>query len=492
MAKIGIIHTEVSSDTEQTAASFAEVIESEALEEGKTYYVICQALVEADSKTETVEFKLVDKTNSDTLLAGSHCIKEFVQTGYCETYSWLGKFTVGSSGGGVSFQQKGTGTSAVRTHYLSMLFLDLTNMNPEDYFFAADTTAATHTITLADRVTHSIPKPPANQEWLIFGFVEYDVNSIADRTEALLFMDDGGGTYNTPLCQTEGENNTEITQLWMSRTYNVSGDGITTWKMQSRDVTTATTQAGYVSSKLFGLNLDAFTSSSSSYTDAAQTTTSTSFQTIETITIHPDDTDNVIVGGNSIFAGLATTRKSREVITVDGAYVPNSVPFSEYAINMYDNDALPPTPYIGTYSVTAPTTSNTINLDVKKNTSSDIGWQNSNLWAFGTALVDWYQDTGGSKVVGEDWVTLWNPEQRNISTDTIYATTIGVWVDSGDVAYIHVSNLHGPDDDGLRLVGGRIEYFTVYPRGVGIIKATTDDSALSANVHWSIISRKTD
>lgn len=97
--------------------------------------------------------------------------------------------------------------------------------------------------------------------------------------------------------------------------------------------------------------------------------------------------------------------------------------------------------------------------------------------------------TGKTTAIGENWTTLWNP---NSGDDTVYATTIGVWVTSGDVAYVHVSNLHGAADEGYKLKENRVEYFTMYPRGVGLIKARTDDAALTADVHWSIVTRKTD
>ena len=70
-------------------------------------------------------------------------------------------------------------------------------------------------------------------------------------------------------------------------------------------------------------------------------------------------------------------------------------------------------------------------------------------------------------------------------------TTIGVEIDAGETAqvYIRVANLHGSSDEGLRLIPGHRENFTLYPRGLGKVEAKTNSG--SAEVRWTVIARKT-
>jgi hypothetical protein len=122
MASIGIIHKTVSAEVASTSTSFAEVAETDALVSGKTYYVICHGLVEGSSNSGVFQWRLVDRTNSDAVLSNSTQIREVSVANATQGYFYVGKFTAGSGGGGLAFEQQsiaGIG-QAVRTQYLSL------------------------------------------------------------------------------------------------------------------------------------------------------------------------------------------------------------------------------------------------------------------------------------------------------------------------------------------------------------------------------------
>ena len=153
MSAIGIIETTVSSVVENTTTDFVEVVESTALTSGTTYYIICHALVEGDSKNEVFQWRLVDRTNGDAVLSNATLKREGTRDSMTQSYYYVGRVVAGSDGGGIAFEQASASGESCRTQYLSMLILDLENMDATDFFFANDTTSATHTTSYVDRAT---------------------------------------------------------------------------------------------------------------------------------------------------------------------------------------------------------------------------------------------------------------------------------------------------------------------------------------------------
>ena len=387
MTSISTIHTTVGTEVATTGVTFAEVAESDALTDGKTYYVICHGLVESDSASVVSQWRLVDRTNSDAVLAGSTLKREVTQANKTQGYSYIGKITAGSDGGGIAFEQSSSIGQIARTQYLSMILLDLSEMNSSDYFYATDTTSATHTTTMADRVQKTITSDP-DDEWLVFGFCETSMDSISLNAEAVLYCDNPASENSEPLWSYEGEDLTEILQFWTCRVFTIiedpSGKSVD-FAIKSRDDAVGT-QNTYESSSLLGLRLNAFEQSVSEYTSAETSTTATTWQELESLSITPDTTGSVLVFGASIFDGDSTQRKTYERIQVDSVTSPNSVPDSEYSANMNDGSSLIPLPYATQYTGTADTSA-TISLDVKKEHSADTGWLQYTLCAFSTELV---------------------------------------------------------------------------------------------------------
>ena len=152
MATIGVIETTVSAEVTSTSTSFTQVVESSALTSGTTYYIVCHALVDGNASNDVFEWQLVDSTNSDAILSNSTLKREPHSIDTSQSYCFVGRITAGSDGGGIAFEQRTVNAiRTVRTQYLSMLIFDVSNLESSDFFYANDSTSATHTTSYVDR-----------------------------------------------------------------------------------------------------------------------------------------------------------------------------------------------------------------------------------------------------------------------------------------------------------------------------------------------------
>jgi hypothetical protein len=95
--------------------------------------------------------------------------------------------------------------------------------------------------------------------------------------------------------------------------------------------------------------------------------------------------------------------------------------------------------------------------------------------------------TAGSETLNSaTYTTLFDPSASGS------VTTVAVWIlDSvSEEVHVHVSNLHASGDVGMRLLPGKVEYFTIYPRGLGLVKAICSTS--TPVVYYSVVSKKLD
>ena len=385
MASLGVIHTSVSTEVASTSTSFTEVVESSALTDGTTYYIICHALCEGDGNAKVFEWQLVDRTNGDAVLSNSTMKREPVTANTCQSYTFIGRITAGSDGGGLAFEQKSVATKTVRTQYLSMLLIDVSNLETSDYFYANNTTAATHTTTYADRASLTVSSPTADDTYLMFGWVATDTNHLGKN--ALMRMQVTQGVdpvRNYPEISYEGEDFTEVLNWWICRPYTMSSSSAT-FTIQTKDDDLTGDENEYLESTIFGLRLDAFENFNSAYTEDETTSTSTSFIELESFSFTPDSTGDVIVAACSVFDADGANRSSYERVQVDGTTKPNDVPDNE--VNARSNDAtdLLGLPYITRYDGVADT-AKTLDLDVKKSPTANIGWLNYSLSAFSAEI----------------------------------------------------------------------------------------------------------
>ena len=386
MTAIGVINTTVSSTVTSTLQSFAEVVESSALTSGTTYYVICHALVEGDSNGKVFQWRLVDRTNSDAVLSNSTCKREPARVDETQSFYYVGRFTAGSGGGGLAFEQQAdTAGNTVRTQYLSMVLLDLSNMDATDFFFANNTTSASHTISYVDRATLTASSPTAGDTYLMFGWVATDTNAVSRQAEMRMeVVASGETTLTAPSISYEGEDLTEVLNWWTCRPYTMSAND-TTFTIQTRD-DTAGTQNTYLESTILGFRLNAFENFASTYTDAETTTTSSDWQQLATHSFTPDTTGDVIVAGCSIFQGDEVYARSYERVQVGGLTRPNAQVDSNYSAVQNDATDKLALSYITQIGGTA-ANALTIDMDVKKNVVTDTGWQEYSLSVFSAELA---------------------------------------------------------------------------------------------------------
>ena len=380
MASIGLIETTVSTEVASTSTSFTEVVESSTLAKSTTYYVICHALVEGSNANQVFQWRLVDRSNAVSIVVANSTMKREVNAANkTQSYTFVGRFTSGTGTGGLAFEQLTPSGHTVRTQYLSMVILDLSNLESTDFFFANDTTTATHTTTFADRATATVASPTSGDTFLVFGWISTNTDNASKNAE-MRIEKTGGTTTTTPLISYEGEDLSEVLNWWMCRPYTMTADS-TTWTIQSRDDSPTGTENEYAASNLLGIRLNAFEKFDSGYTDIETLTTSTTWVELKSLSITPDTTGDVIAVGSSVFRPQSTNRSCYQRITVGGATKPNTVPESEFNACSNDGIDLLGMPYVTTYSGTADTSA-TIDLDVKKTASANIGWKEYTLAAF--------------------------------------------------------------------------------------------------------------
>jgi hypothetical protein len=384
MSSIGIIHTTVGTEVASTSTSFTEVVESAALTGGTTYYVICHALVEGTSNSKVFEWRLVDRTNSDTVLSNSTTIREPAESNKTQGYEFVGKFTTGSGGRGLAFEQKAPDVfEEVRTQYLSMVILDLDNMDINDYFYNNNTTTTALTNSFQSFATHTTT-PTASDDWLVFGWQSTQIDDITHSTEIKLFCSDASGSTDVPLISFEAEDLTEQSNNWLCRAYTMTG-AESTWSIKSRMDATTATPNDHLESTIFGLRLSAFVNHNYGYT-ASLVTTSTGWTELDSNALTPDSTGDVIAVAFSAFDAGSTLRRSFQRIQVDGTTSPNSRPTYEFACISNDSTDVLGMPYITNYSGIKDT-SKTVDLDAKKQSSAEYGWLTYTLAQFTAEII---------------------------------------------------------------------------------------------------------
>ena len=389
MAQISVIHTTVSSAVAGTATSFAEVVESDALVSGKTYYIVCHGITKGNNSNQVFQWRLVDRTNSDAVLSNSTLIREATQNNVTQAYYFVGRITAGGDGGGIAFEQKSPHTDyTVTTEYLSLMIFDISSMDPGDFFFANDTTATEHDTTLTTRATVTNPDPRTGDEYIVWAWASTGTDSVVINSEMKLVSTEVSHASQHVLASYEGEDLTEQLGYMVAQHYSYGGvNKDITWEVQTRDDGAGDSNE-YLESTIFGLRLNAFENFFGDYTSTETTNTSANtFAELDTASFTPDASGDVIVTACAIFSGDATVQKSTARVQVDGSTSPNTVPDSKRSANTNDGTDDLPLSYITKYSATGGTAA-TIDLDVDKSTANDIGWKQYTLAGFTVKLAD--------------------------------------------------------------------------------------------------------
>ena len=386
MSNINYIHTTLGSTVTSTSTSFTESVESAALTPGTTYYIICHALIEGSSNAQVFEWQLVDRTNSDAVLTDSTLISEPNTSDVSESYHFVGKVTAGSDGGGIELQQKAASGYTVRTHYVSMLLLDLSNMNTSDYFFATDSTGIEHTDSFVSRASATLTDAKVGDQWLVLGWGAFAMDSTSKAASMALAFTEGGSTSVEPEIIFEGEDLTEQLLWTLCRPYTLAASGSVTWAVQSKDPSLHTsTPNDYIGSTVFGIKLNVFADFAQSYDTTGFTNTTSGFQEIKTETFTPSQTGNNIVIAGAVHQGANARDRSFFRVQVDGSTTPNAVPDLEVHSLLYDSADRPGNFYASVFSGTSGT-GHVVDLDGSHDGSATQGWYDITLAIFSTEL----------------------------------------------------------------------------------------------------------
>ena len=390
MSAISLIHKTRDTVIATTSAVWTDVDTTAALTAGTTYYVVCHAIVEGSDSNKTFGWRLLDETNGDTVLTGSTMTLEPAQGTVTQSYYFVGKFTAGSDGGGLKFQQRNTTSSfpstTVKTRYLSLMLMDLSNLRENvDYFFATNTTETALTTSEQDFATKSITTT-AGDNWLVWAFADIDVDNVAHNVVIDLERKSSGIQVSTnPTMSFEGEDLTEQNLWAFCRGYSASAAS-NGWTVRAK-LDNASGAGKHTNSSVFGLNLSSFENSYFEYTNTLNDTTSTDWVELDSKAFTPTSAGDVVVFATAIFEPESTNRKSYGRVQIDGTTSPNIIPATKYSVNSRDGTAFLPLMYVTKYTGSAGVAA-TVDWDVKKEASAEYGWQEYTLAIFSTNIID--------------------------------------------------------------------------------------------------------
>jgi len=387
MTSIGIIHKTVTSAVSTSETSYQTVAETDAMTAGTTYYVIAEVRANVDSTARLGSLRLIDKTNGDAVLTHSEYIKEHTTSEICESYYYLGVVTAGSDGGGIELQQHvSLASQTMETDYASIMLLDLSNMDSDDYFFVSRDSDSTPGTSYETNAEYTNDHPRTNDEFLVFGYVAYNVNNVQYSSYAKLSCTEPSATPNEPELLFEGEDATEKQNWLFSRHYTFSGiNKDITWAIETKSESGGTSNE-HAYSAILGLRLNAFNNFVGSYTSAETTTTATTMQEMASVSLTPEFSGDVLVFGTTLWVGGSTGRYCRQRIQVDNTTSPHAITNNKWSVNSNDGTDILPMTSITKYSGSAATAA-TIDLDTEKATSADVGWKNRSLAAFTIKLA---------------------------------------------------------------------------------------------------------
>ena len=387
MASIGVIHNTVSSDVATAETSYQAVLESDALTSGTTYHIICHAIHAQSSHNALTYYQIIDKTNGDAVLDQSTMVRKFYGRNKGQSYYYLGKITAGGDGGGIELQQK-VASGTVTTEFVSMMLLDLSNMDEADYFFASDSTATEHTTSYVDRASITNPDPRTNDEYVVWGWLSTTMDDTTASVDAYLGSTAEAVFATHPRAIYEAKDAAAQLNTMFCRYYTYGGvNKDITWKISSKDESGGSALNDYEASAILGLRLNAFKNFSGTYEDTETTNATTGFQQLESLSLTPTNSGGVIATACCVWSPAAANRTSQVRIQVDNSTSPNAAPDSALAANPNDAGDELPLSYITKYSGSAATAA-TLDLDVAKDTSASIGWKFRSLVAFTEELQD--------------------------------------------------------------------------------------------------------
>ena len=363
MTAVAVYSQTIASAATTDSTSYVDVTDAmTGLSASTKYLVIVHAIVGGDSAAKTFGWQLVQRGDafSDVVAANSEMIREPYNTTKRSGYAWAGIITTESStpNGGFVFQHKAVASGTATTEYVTVTAIELTELTEgSDYFAKENTSAATHTTTLASRVSHRISAANAKDEtWMILGFIEIGANNAYNSSEIVLreqLGDDIVTDLYTVLA--EYEDTAEKCQFLLTYAKAYTVDESATYFLYSRDDSGLLSRNTYNASTIIGLRLSAFEQYAIHYTSTPELNPPPSFDDRFTGTITPDTTGEVVYLSTMIAELVSTSRTVFERLQVDDVSVPNALLEAQEAATAYDSTDMLPMNIVTAEAVTADT-----------------------------------------------------------------------------------------------------------------------------------------
>lgn len=379
-----IAHAHAEQTTVQTVASttYSDVlsITSGNFTAGKKYLLLVSAQVRVATAGSTHGIRVA---HGGTAFADSEMLR-IGTTSWC-SYGYMTVWEAVSSEA-ISVQVRGASVSiAGEADQISIFAMNLSDDLTEntDWFFNERGNDDGLSTTPVDGASITFT-PGGSGDWLVIAQQQVDAGDAT--TSTLCELNWSGATDPTaPKSSTEHANAADLWVTQLSRVYSLTAVSNTFKEIGSASSGTAHSR---LHSAIFALNLNQFTDWASVWTvgDANLGTTDFGDQ-LATISLTPDVTSDVLIGGYWIFDGQNVSRTPEYRIQLDGSDQPGTQTTDIY--QMFMKDATDERPlHLTTMAASVSTSAHTIDLDAGvSSTTSTPHAQHRSLWAFALELA---------------------------------------------------------------------------------------------------------
>jgi hypothetical protein len=303
-------------------------------------------------------------------------------------YGFVHRYTLDGTARDLDFQHyrvNGTGNAGGNAHWLIVLNLDDLNSSHFAITEQDDSGApVAHTAALVDRASATISNCDVSDEILIIASAQIQVNNTTDAYQ--IQLEEGGATalLTNPVTE-EGEDTAEIRQHLIVQRFVATGASHTILVQTGDDFTG--TQHDHVRSEIALLNLTQLFESATTGYDATFTVSGTgAFEEALTINHTPDTTGDQIVLGTSLINGGATFREHWIRMQDDNGAnsIAPAMDDGESAVMQGADDHLPLS--MGDVISGTASTSQTIDFDVRNDSTTGDPWEDTVIAIFSTEL----------------------------------------------------------------------------------------------------------
>lgn len=371
--------TEVNTQQSTTSTTYVDVsgasITSGNFTAGKNYFIqFCGQFSEDGSS-----FGWVRAVHGSTAFAESE--QTFYRSSTNVDNTALCWFTVWTAVSSEDFKiqyRHNSGTQTVTANFVAMVAIQLSDYltSGTDYCFAESATDEALSTTPDDGGSCTVT-PSSSSTWLAMTYAQVERSDITTRTISRIVRS-GEASSSLPAGNILPE--ASASELWgqyLTRVYTF-GASSNTIKEQSEASATANTR---YHSSVFLLNLSKFAARAAAYTEAATSLTTTTMTQVQTASISPPATGDVLIGASFILDKTASSSDVEFRVQVDNTDQPagqttGDLDFDSFNATDTANDI--PIGFLTMANLSAG--AHTIDLDANRNTNSDVKYLQ--VWAF--------------------------------------------------------------------------------------------------------------